>query len=46
MLRQHERLARERNKAKDDDRAMRLEALKVGAGTGSLAGWLAGFTSV
>ena len=32
VLRVHERLARERNKAKDDDRAMRLEALKVWVG--------------
>lgn len=31
VLRVHERLARERNKLKDDDRAMRLEALKVRA---------------
>jgi hypothetical protein len=30
VLRVHERLVRERNKLKDDDRAMRLEALKVG----------------
>ena len=29
VLRVHERLARERSKMKDDDRAMRLEALKV-----------------
>lgn len=35
MLRQHERLVRERNKAKDDDRAMRLEALKVRAVLGA-----------
>lgn len=32
VLRVHERLARERSRAKEDDRAMRLEALKASAG--------------
>ena len=38
VLRVHERLARERNKAKDDDRAMRLEALKARPGPAGAAG--------